>query len=177
MKPYRFALLALVLASALPLCGQKQHRQPLTEPQIEQIREASVDPDGRIHLYTHFLEEHFDAIESLGKRGVSTARTRRLDDELQDLTALMDELGENLDQYGERKADLRKSLKQLRESAPRWLATLHDLPHDPGYGISCKEAQESARDLADQAAQLEKEQVAYFAEHKDERGQERAEPK
>lgn len=175
--PRRFALITLALVCAVPVCAQKQHRQPLTEPQIEQIREAGIDPDQRIRLYSRFVGEHVDAIEFLSKRGASSARTVRLDDALQDLTALMDELGENLDQYGGRKADLRKSLKSLNEAAPRWLDTLRALPHEPGIDLSRKEALESAQDLADQAVQLEKDQKAYFAAHKDEQGQQRAEPK
>jgi hypothetical protein len=175
--PLPFALLAFALLCASPLSAQKQHRQPLTEPQVEQIREAGIDPDQRIRLYARFVGEQVDAIESLSKRGASSARTQRLDDALQDLTALMDELGENLDQYGGRKADLRKALKALNEAARRWMDALHALPHEAGIDLSRKEALESAQDLTDQAVQLEKEQTAYFAQHKDEKGQERAEPK
>lgn len=172
-----FALLAVALVCFEPVCAQKQHREPLTEPQIEQIREAGIDPNERTRLYTRFVGEHVDVIESLSKRGASSARTKRLDDELLDLTALLDELGDNLDQYGGRKADLRKSLKALNESAPHWLDTLRALPHESGIDLSLKEALESAKELVDQAAQLEKEQTAYFATHKEEQGQDRAEPK
>ena len=56
------------------------------------------------------------------KRAKSTARAHRVDDELQDFTALMDELGDNLDVYSGRKADLRKSLKGLNEGVQRWQA-------------------------------------------------------
>jgi hypothetical protein len=100
-----------------------------------------------------------------------------MDDELQDLVALMDELGSNLDQYGERKADLRKSLKSLSEHSTQWLETLKAVPSEPGFDLSRKEAVESGRDLADQAGQMLKEQTEYFDLHKDEKGQERAEPK
>ena len=51
----------------------------------------------------------------------------RLDGELQDLTALMDELGTNLDVYSDRKADIRKALKALNDAAPRWLGILRTL--------------------------------------------------
>lgn len=177
VTPRSFALISLALVCAVPVCAQKQHRQPLTEAEVEQIREAGIEPDQRIRLYSRFVGEHVEAIESLSKRGVSSARTKRLDDALQDLAALMDELGDNLDQYGGRKADLRKSLKALNEAAPHWLDALRALPREPGIDISRKEALESAQDLADQSAQLEKEQTAYFDEHKDERGQQRVEPK
>jgi hypothetical protein len=167
-------VLPLLIASAE---AQKEQRQPLTEPQIELIREAGVDPDERVKLYTKFLQERVDSIKGLIPRIHSGARSKRMDDELQDLTALMDELGSNLDQYAERKADLRKSLKSLSESTPHWLDVLRDLPSEPGFDLSRKEAIDSGKDLADQIAQMLKEQTDYFNLHKDEKGQERAEPK
>ena len=171
-----------LLIWALPLmvtlaAAQKEQRQPLTEPQIEQIREAGIDPDDRVRLYTKFLQERVDSIKGLTPRIHSGARAKRVDDELQDLTALLDELGSNLDQFGERKADLRKSLKALNESAPHWLDVLHNLPSEPGFDLSLKEAIDSEKDLADQVAQMLKEQTDYFNLHKDEKGQDRAEPK
>jgi hypothetical protein len=170
---FAYALLAL----AIPLLAQKEQRQPLTEAQIDQIREAGIYPDDRIKLYTKFLDERADTIKGLTPRGHSSARTKRVDNELQDLTALMDELGSNLDQYGERKADMRKSLKPLTESTQRWLEVLNALPTEPGFDLSRKEAIDSGKDLADQANQLLKEQTDYFNVHKDEKGQDRAEPK
>lgn len=170
-------LLALALLCAVPLGAQREKRQPLNEHQIEQIREAGVFPDERIRLYAGFVNEKVEAIDALGKRGKSGARSARLDEALQDLAALTDELAANLDQYGERRADLRKSLKGLNEALPRWTATLRNLSAEPGFDLSRKEALESLSDLSGQAAQLEKEQIAYFEAHKDERGQQRAEPK
>jgi hypothetical protein len=165
------------LATPLVVLAQKDKRQPLTEAQVDQIREAGIYPDDRVKLYTKFVDEHVDTIKGLTARGHSSARTKRLDNELQDLTALMDELGSNLDQYGERKADLLKSLKTLTESTPRWLSVLDALPSEPGFDLSRKEAIDSGKDLADQASQLFKEQTDYFNLHKDEKGQDRAEPK
>lgn len=165
------------LALTISVAAQKEHRQPLNEKQIDEIREAGIDPDARIKLYTQFVGEKVDAIKGLTPRIHSGARTRRLDDELQDLAALMDELGANLDQYGERKADMRKSLKTLSDSTKQWQETLNALPSEPEFDLSRKEAIDSEKDLGDQAAQLLKEQTEYFAAHKDEKGQERAEPK
>ncbi len=168
-------LITIVLAAPLP--AQKEQRQPLTEAQVDQIREAGIYPDDRVRLYTRFVNGHVDTIKSLTPRGRSSARTHHVDNELQDLTALMDELGSNLDQYGDRKADLRSSLKSLTEATPRWLEVLKALPSEPGFDLSRKEAIDSGKDLADQASQMLKEQTDYFNAHKDEKGQDRAEPK
>jgi hypothetical protein len=170
------AVLACLLVSAL-LPAQKEKREPLTGAQIEEIREAGIYPDDRVKLYTKFLDEHAEVIKGLTRRSKSAARSRRLDDELQDLTALMDEFGSNLDVYSDRKADIRKSLKPLPEAIQRWLAILRALPGEPGFNLARKEAIESGQDLAEQATRLISEQTAYFKLHKDEAGQDRAEPK
>ena len=162
---------------AIPLLAQKEKREPLTEAQIEQIREAGIDPTGRVKLYTKFLDDHAGVIKGLTNRARSAARGRRLDDELQDFTALMDEFGSNLDVYSDRHADIRKSLKPLPEATQRWLGILRALPGEPGFDLARKEAIESGEDLADQATRLLHEQTEYFNLHKDQQGQDRAEPK
>lgn len=169
------AVLCLGLATVAP--AQKEQRQPLSEAQIEKIREAGIDPDERVKLYTQFLDERANTIRGLTNRAKSSARARRIDDELQDLTALMDELGSNLDEYSDRKADLRNSLKKMNELTPKWLNILKALPGEAAFDEARKEAIEAQEDLADQAKRLLTEQETYFATHKDEKGQERAEPK
>lgn len=172
-----FLALSLALACALNLAAQKEKREPLTGPQIEEIREAGIYPDERVGLYTKFIDEHAQTIKGLTPRAKSGNRAQRLDGELQDLTALMDELGTNLDVYSDRKADIRKALKNLSETAPRWLGILRALAGEPGFELSRKEAIESGEELADQAKRLLTEQTDYFNIHKDEKGQERAEPR
>ncbi len=178
MRPV-FVVAPFVLWLGMPtaLIAQKDKPEPLTEAQIEQIREAGVDPNGRLVLYTKFINDHADTIKSLTGRKVSLGRTKRLDDELQDLTALMDEFGSNLDTYSDRHADIRKSLKALTGETDHWLSVLKALPGEAGFDLARKEAIESEEDLADQAKRLLSEQTEYFNLHKDEQGQERAEPK
>ena len=168
---------AFAFACVASLPAQKEKREPLTGAQIEQIREAGIFPEDRVGLYTKFIDEHAQTIKGLTSRAKSGGRVQRLDGELQDLTALMDELGSNLDVYSDRKADIRKGLKSLTDAAPRWLGILRTLAGEPGFELARKEAIESGEELADQARRLLTEQTDYFNEHKEEKGQERAEPK
>ena len=172
-----FVVMIFAIVCTAPSDAQKEKREPLTGPQIEEIREAGIFPDDRINLYTKFINEHAETIKGLTSRAKSGGRAQRLDGELQDLTALMDELGSNLDVYTDRKADIRKSLKNLNDSAPRWLGILRTLAGEQGFELARKEAIESGEELADQAKRLLTEQTDYFNQHKEERGQERAEPK
>ncbi len=175
MRSLSAILFCLLLVA--PSLAQKQKREPLTEAQVEKIAEAGIDPDARVALYTQFLNEHADAIKSLSNRKVSDARASRLSDALENFTALMDELGENLDMYSDRKADIRKSLKDLNEATARWQGILRALAGEPGFNLARKEAIESGEDLADQARRLLQEQTDYFKEHPDQAHQDRVEPK
>ena len=176
-SPRCFAVLLACLLTAVLSSAQKQKREPLTEAQINQIRDSAIDPAARVALYTQFLNEHANVMKELASRVRSERRARRLDDELQDFTALMDELASNLDVYSGRKADIRKSLKPLDEAATRWLQILRELAAEPAFELARKEAIESGEDLYEQARNLSAEQTTYFNLHKDERGQQRAEPK
>ncbi|HEV2484155.1 MAG TPA: hypothetical protein VGT08_01375 [Terracidiphilus sp.] len=149
----------------------------MTEAQVEKIAEAGIDPNQRVALYTQYLNEHADAIKALTNRAKSDARSSRLNDALEDLTTLMDELGDNLDVFSDRKADIRKSLQALADAAPRWQGILRALAGEPGFDLARKEAIESSEELSDQAKRLLQEQADYFKQHPDEVGQDRAEPK
>ncbi len=175
MRTLAAILFSLLIAA--PLAAQKEKREPLTDAQQDQIAEAGIDPVARVGLYVKFLDDHSDTIKGLITRAHTTARIQRLNGELEDFAALIDELDDNLDVYSERKADLRKSLKGLNEGVASWQAVLHALPSEPGFELSLKEAFDSIADLSDQAKQLTTDQEAYFKAHPDEKGQDRYEPK
>ncbi|MGO9323031.1 MAG: hypothetical protein ACLP07_00595 [Terracidiphilus sp.] len=170
------AILVSLLISA-PLTAQKDKPEPLTETQQDQIAEAGIIPVVRVGLYVKFIDDRSDTIKGLTTRAHTEARGRRLNGELQNFSALMDELGDNLDVYSERKADIRKALKPLTEGVARWQQTLHGLPSEPGFELSLKDALDSVSDLSDQVRQITADQEAYFKAHPDEKGQDRYEPK
>ena len=157
--------------------AQKDHHDPLTEAQVEKIREAGIDPNERLKLYTEYVNDHVNAVKALINRGKSDARASRLDRELQDVVTLMDELGSNLDEYSDRHADIRIALRPLVDQSQRWLISIKALAGEAPFDLSRKEAIEAGEDLTDQAQRVLREQTDYFALHKDEKGQERAEPK
>jgi hypothetical protein len=171
------AVILLCLVVAAPLNAQKHKREPLTEAQVEKIAEAGIYPNVRVGLYTQYLNEHAEAIKALSSRKSSDARSSKMNDALEDFTALMDELGDNLDTFSDRKADIRKSLEALTEATPRWQGILRALAGEAGFSLARKEAIESSEDLFDQAKRLLQEQKDYFKLHPDEAGQDRWEPK
>jgi hypothetical protein len=169
-------LMCIFVASATITLAQHPRRETLTPAEVDQVREAAIEPAERVKLFTKFADERANKIKDLTGRPKSMQRAQRLDDALQDLTSLMDELGSNLDVYSDRHSDIRKGLKPLSEAMPRWLGILRALPGEPAFDLARKEAIESQEDLADQATRLMHEQDDYFATHKDEKGQERNDP-
>lgn len=178
MRALTVIFLCLLAAVSLPapLAAQKNKVEPLTEAQQDQIAEAGIDPVARVDLYVKFLNQRADIIRGLIKRARSTARSERIANELQLFTALMDELGDNLDMYSQRKADIRRSLKGLNDGVRNWQSVLHDLPSEPGFDLSRTEAIDSSNDLAGQTRQLTTDQEAYFKAHPKEKNQDRYEP-
>ena len=84
MRPRFFAVfpLALLLAAILVpsfALAQKQRHDVLTEAQVEKIREAGIDPNQRIKLYTEYLNDHVNTVKGLTNRRVSDARAQHLD--------------------------------------------------------------------------------------------------
>ena len=167
------SLLCLFCFSRMIIAQQHLPTAELTEAEIEQVRENAIFPSRRVDLYTKFVNERAGKIKDLAGRPKSAQRVLKLDSTLQDLTALMDELGSNLDQYSDRHADIRPALKPLTEAAPKWLGILRTLPGESGFDLARKEAIEAGEELSDQATRLLKEQTEYFATHKDEKNQER----
>jgi len=158
------------------LSAQNARRDPLTAAQVNQIRDLGGFPNERIQLYTKFVDDRAGTIKGLTHRAESQARAHRLENELEEFTALLDELGSNLDQYSEEESDIRKALKGLDEASARWLAILQELPAEPGFKLARTEALDGLNDLMSQSKQLLTEQEAYFKAHPKQHGQERANP-
>jgi hypothetical protein len=175
MLKLRWIAVLLVLSMTPVLSAQRNQNETLTDAQQQAIAEAGIDPAARIDLYTKYINERADTIKRLIPR-TEAARDRRIDSELQAFSSLVDELASNLDEYGERKADLRKALKPLNDSIARWQSLLHDLPNDPVFEVARNDASDAVNDLAPEAKQLTTDQEAYFKEHKDAKGQQREEP-
>lgn len=176
MKSLRlFALSLLCLGMAGPWLWAQRGKDVLTADEQNKIAEAGIDADARIGLYTTYAGEHADRIRRLSgrtERGMGPA----MDHELGNFASIIDELSSNLDEYGDRMADIRESLKKLDKAIPQWQELLKGLPQNAAYQISRADAVGSLSDLADQTKQLTQKQEAYFKEHKDAKGQQWAEP-
>lgn len=163
-----FLLFLLAAGSAVRLCAQ-DNQDPLTDDEVQAVRDNATHPNDRIKLYVKFIEERLTSIRELAGDPDAAHRKAQIRDKLEEFTHLCDELQDNLDTYDSAHADIRKALKDLVASTAKWPADLRAAGTDPSYDFSLKTAQEAAQSATDEAKQLSVEQDEYFQTHKDER--------
>jgi chromosome segregation ATPase len=169
--PRRIACFFLFLLAAgfvLQLHAQDQN-DPLTEDEIQQIRDNKTNPNERIKLYIKFIDQRLDGIKDLSGKGKSETEKAEVRAKLEEFTRLCDELQDNLDTYDSAHADIRKALKDLVADTAKWPQALNAAGSDPSYDFSHKTALEAAQSATDEARQMSISQDVYFQTHKDER--------
>src|ERR1700675_2149878 len=131
-------LMALTFA---PRAAMAWRHDPLTSGEIDQLREAALDPEKRLKLYADFARLRFTAIENArlpkkpealksGPRNTDEDAPRSLHDLMEDFLAVYDELDENVGMYEDRQADLRKAMKILLLADNEFHARLDGLQHN-----------------------------------------------
>ncbi|MGZ4812168.1 MAG: hypothetical protein ACXVZI_05315 [Terriglobales bacterium] len=136
--------MCLLLLSAAPLLAQVGGREPLNSKEIDELRETAQEPDKRLKLMVQFARARLATIEQLrGDPRLAAERGARIHDLLEDFTKLVDEMGDNLDDYVVRKEDLRAALKAVIEGDTDFQLKLRTLTEQgPGAGGKAAEVQE-----------------------------------
>jgi hypothetical protein len=121
-------ILALFLLLSLSAFASGRRRDPMTDAEADQIREAAEKPAKRFHLFITFAKARLTAIDQLrSDPKMANGRGQQIHDLLEDFQALVDETEANLDDYRERKADLIKPLTELVEAEDDWKLRLRGL--------------------------------------------------
>jgi len=116
-----------LLLAAAP--AQKKF-DPLTDPEIDQLRDTALEPDLRLKLYITFTRARLTALEQVRSDPKTADRAAATHDGLQEFLDVYDELNENIDTYVDRKADLRKVLKFVIDADTEFQAKLRALRDD-----------------------------------------------
>jgi hypothetical protein len=126
--------LALVIVLALPLglpvrspLWAQTRRDPLNPLEIDQLRDAMLDPELRLKLYVQFSRDRMTKLEQMRSDPKTTERARQTHDMLEDFLAVYDELNDNIDMYVGRKDDIRKPLKVIIEADVEFQSKLRAL--------------------------------------------------
>jgi hypothetical protein len=120
--------IALLVLLSCPALAQKGQRDPMTDAEVDQMREAADYPNKRLELMVRFAKERISMIELLRTDTDSAAtRAKQIHDLLQDFITLLDETDDNIDMYESHYADMRKGLKLVIEANSEWQLKLRQL--------------------------------------------------
>lgn len=177
MRTRPFVYFILTLLITLPLRSQVRDRDPLTEKEVDQLREAAIEPEKRLKLMVDFTKARMIAIEQArSDPKMAKDRGQKIHDLLEDIAGLVDEVDDNVENYNERSADLRKPLKQVVEMDSEFQGKLRELKaasEEPknvdeaaDYKFSLEDAIDSVNRSADASRKLLEEQNVKFAKKK-----------
>jgi len=121
-----WAIVGVVLLAGASGMAQRHH-DPLTQSEIDQVRDVSWEPQQRLKLYVQFARDRLVKLEEMRNDPKVTNRPRQTHDRLDDFLLLYDELNDNIDTYVERKDDIRKPLKLVIAADTEFQAKLRAL--------------------------------------------------
>ena len=160
----------MLLAIAAPFNSSwaQSKKDPLTEQQIEEVREAGDQPLERIKLFVGYVEDRVTEIHRLNADHIAQNKNVRLHNLFDEFTRLSDELQDNMDAFDEQHADLRKELKEIVDKTDQWTKVLNEPQPSKEYDFMRKSALDSNQSAHDTATQMLADEAKYFAEKKKE---------
>jgi hypothetical protein len=176
MRMRSLIYLGLTLLMSVPLWSQAREHDPLSEKEVDQLREAAMEPEKRLKLMVEYTRARMTSLEQLRtdpKAGKD--RGQRMHDLLEDIADLVDEIDDNVQDYKERSADLRKPLKEIVQMESDFQTKLRELSasaQDPknadatDYTFALQDATDSVNKSAASSRQLLDEQNVKFANAK-----------
>ncbi len=137
----------------------------LSDGEVEKLRELAPYAPERVLAFVGFINQRADEIDKLtaGKR--KPGREEDLHDLMQQITGILDDLDDNLDEYSKHHNDVRKVLPKLVAATERWGTVLKSPAEDQEYSVQRKLALESLNDVHEAATQMIAEQAAWFKDH------------
>jgi len=136
MRAFRW--LAIVLLVGVTALWAQHRRDPLTQSEIDQVRDTSWEPKLRLPLYVQFARARLVKLEELRTDPKTKDRAKQTHDLLDDFQLLYDELNDNIDTYVDRRDDIRKPLKTVIEADTEFQSKLRAVKD--AAGVSPQEA-------------------------------------
>lgn len=159
---------SVLLLLAGTLCLQLPAQSPegtLSESEIDQLRDAAYVPADRIAVFIKLLDARAANLQALVAKPRRPGREEDVHEILQQFASIIDELNDNLDDYGPRHRDLRKQLPKLLAATDRWATALRSPADSEVYKVSRSLALEGVQDARDETKKLVEEQKVWFAAH------------
>ncbi|MGH9569056.1 MAG: hypothetical protein ACRD4F_05425 [Candidatus Angelobacter sp.] len=157
MKRARTLIVVLLLFSSVAVARK---RDPLTEAEADQLRDARLEPQKRLKLFIKFTDARLDTLDELRSDPKQVqGRGAKIHDLLEDFTSLIDEISSNLDAYGtetldkEQSKQFHKGTKDLIDATARWTDRLRALRNaiqmDPEAKAESRDYDFTLRDAED----------------------------
>jgi hypothetical protein len=174
----------LVLLALTALAAGSRKRDPLTESEVDQLREFRMEPLKRLQLFIKFTDARLDSIDQLRNDPKQAAeRGTKIHDLLEDLSALFDEINDNLDTFEgqaldkDQKKQFRKGVKAVVAASERWDTRLKGLRNaiqmdaqtkteSRTWVFALQDAQEALKSCAEIAREYAEEKDADNTENK-----------
>jgi hypothetical protein len=118
--------LPLLIPGSAPVYGERR-RDPLNQLEIDQLRDAMLDPDQRLKLYVKFSRDRMTKLEQMRGDPKVKERGQQTHDMLEDFIGVFGELDDNVEMYVGRKEDIRKVLKLVIEADTEFQSKLRAL--------------------------------------------------
>ena len=125
--PFRTVVCVALLFLMVAMVPAQRRRDPFTQPEIDQIRDASWEPQQRLSLYVTFARARLVAMEQMRSDPKTKDRSQQTHDRLDDFLLIYDELNDNIDTYVDRKDDIRRPLKLIIDADTEFEAKLRAL--------------------------------------------------
>ncbi|HKF04535.1 MAG TPA: hypothetical protein VKB49_19590, partial [Candidatus Sulfotelmatobacter sp.] len=94
-----FRWLAIVLLLGSTTLRAQHRRDPLTQTEIDQVRDTSWEPKLRLPLYVQFARARLVKLEEARNDPKTKDRAKQTHDLLDDFQLLYDELNDNIETY------------------------------------------------------------------------------
>jgi ABC-type transporter Mla subunit MlaD len=109
-------VMPILLLLAVSAGAQQHQRDPLSDLEIDKLRDAAQLPDVRLKLYVDFARARLDKLQLVHADTKAADREQQTRAALQDFLDVYDELDTNVDTFADRRDDLRKALKPVIEA-------------------------------------------------------------
>jgi len=162
----------VAIAPAINQSWAQSRKDPLTDQQIEDVREAGDQPLQRIKLFVGYVDERAKEIHSLNTDARAQNREVRMHNLFDEFTRLSDDLQDNMDNFDQQHADLRKVLKEIVDKTGEWSTVLNEPKPSAQYDFGRKTALDANQSAHEAATQMLADEAKYFAEKKKEEKEE-----
>ena len=155
MTVFNHLLFLILLVSAMAPALEVHRRDPLTDQEIEKIRDTAQLPEERLKLYVAFARTRLDKVQQTHADPQLADRAEQTRTALQEFLDVYDELNTNVDTFADRGSDLRKALKPVIEADTEFGAKIRAFKSSLGNSQEARDDDfliGSALDAVDSAA-------------------------